>query len=474
MAEKTNNRRQSEDVNPFAKKAIKSDIDFSVNIKRQSGRIKAIHGVNGGPVTRHSEIDMSAYFSDVVFPTVRLHDIPYAYWGAVDVPCIFPLFHADHTDPRNYKFGKTDHYIKSILACGSKIIYRLGVSIENEPRFDADPPPDYNKWADICINIIRHYNEGWADGFRYNIKYWEIWNEAENGDGCMWNGSYESFVDFYITVSTRIKAAFPELMIGGPAMNGCMLRSENHERHMGMFLPHIKKAGVPLDFFSWHAYPEHPEQMPEAARSVRHILDEYGFKDTESHLNEWNMAPYAGDWGTRLDHHCNIGYMRRKCGVENSSLSASVLIQLQDAPIDMANFFNAALVKNGMFHWNGEPAKPYFAFKAFSIMCAETPVRLQINSDESDSGLSILAGISEKGDKIYLLASNFQSTKINYTIELQDLPAGKWEITTQVIDEFRNLDEDINKLSINSDGTLTIAVAPRVVRMIKLKRNCNE
>ncbi len=24
-----------------------------------------------------------------------------------------------------------------------------------------------------------HYTEGWADGFRYDMEYWEIWNEAD-------------------------------------------------------------------------------------------------------------------------------------------------------------------------------------------------------------------------------------------------------------------------------------------------------
>ncbi|MBI4578450.1 MAG: hypothetical protein HY718_02035 [Planctomycetes bacterium] len=41
---------------------------------------------------------------------------------------------------------------------------------------------DFAKWAKICVNIIRHYNEGWADGFHYNIRYWEIWNEPNVGN----------------------------------------------------------------------------------------------------------------------------------------------------------------------------------------------------------------------------------------------------------------------------------------------------
>jgi hypothetical protein len=39
------------------------------------------------------------------------------------------------------------------------------------------PPRDHDHWADICINIIRHYNEGWANGFHLNLDYWHIWEE---------------------------------------------------------------------------------------------------------------------------------------------------------------------------------------------------------------------------------------------------------------------------------------------------------
>ena len=51
-----------------------------------------------------------------------------------------------------------------------------GVGIKPYHTF---PPKDPEKWARICEHIIRHYTEGWADGYHYNIRYWEIWNEPE-------------------------------------------------------------------------------------------------------------------------------------------------------------------------------------------------------------------------------------------------------------------------------------------------------
>ena len=80
-------------------------------------------------------------------------------------------------------FAFTDAYLKPLVEAGCKIFYRLGVTIENNWKIKAYniyPPKDFAKWARICEHVVRHYNEGWAHGFKWGIEYWEIWNEPEN------------------------------------------------------------------------------------------------------------------------------------------------------------------------------------------------------------------------------------------------------------------------------------------------------
>lgn len=75
---------------------------------------------------------------------------------------------ADADDPKYYTFAKTDAYIAAIIKNGTQITYRLGESIESRSRqysnggFHVQPPKDNAKLAKICVNIIRHCNEGWA------------------------------------------------------------------------------------------------------------------------------------------------------------------------------------------------------------------------------------------------------------------------------------------------------------------------
>jgi hypothetical protein len=57
--------------------------------------------------------------------------------------------------------------------CGAQVYYRLGRSFAADPT----PPPDFGKFAEVCRHIVMHYNDGWAHGFHYGIKYWEVWNE---------------------------------------------------------------------------------------------------------------------------------------------------------------------------------------------------------------------------------------------------------------------------------------------------------
>lgn len=118
-------------------------------------------------------------------PYSRLHDVGGAFGSNhfIDIPNIFRDFDADELDPNSYDFSFTDSLLEAMNSYRLKPIYRLGVTIENPMPIKAlwiHPPKDYAKWARICEHIIRHYNKGWADGFFYDIKYWEIWGEPEN------------------------------------------------------------------------------------------------------------------------------------------------------------------------------------------------------------------------------------------------------------------------------------------------------
>ncbi|NLO73003.1 MAG: hypothetical protein GX100_02690 [candidate division WS1 bacterium] len=441
---------------------------ISVDFSAPQGCLREIHGANIGPLCMNGYYDLSDYHRRVRFPTIRLHDCVFYCWEVVDTPSIFPLFHLDEQDPENYRFARTDGYLQSILDCGSQIVYRLGVTIQNHPtfHFNTDPPEDYDKWADICINIIRHYNEGWANGFHHNIPYWEIWNEAENEGPVMWNAPYEEYHRFYVQVTKRIKAACPDIKIGGPA--ACF----PHEPRLRQFLTAVREGEAPLDFCSWHCYTGQPTKLVTGAQTVRALLDEYGYTQTESHVNEWNLGPYKNLWtygGRSVQQSAH--WIGRIKGAEGGALAASGLIALQDAAVDMSNFYDATNGPFGMFHDSGVPGKPYYAFLAFREMLDHTPVRCQVEGSDPDEGVAALAGSAADGSEHRVLLSNLEAALPDGAVplSLRGLPEGNWQVEHCRLDAHSNL-EPVDSFPLPADGQLTLLVMPRTTHLLRLWR----
>jgi hypothetical protein len=203
--------------------------DVSVNVDWNAGKgpIKEVNSVGQPPVMGWVGTNMFHHLRKIGAKYSRLHDVGGPYGGGrfVDIPNVFPDFDADETDPKNYRFQFTDKLLEGLVAAGCEPFYRLGVSIENNAHIERRhimPPKDFAKWARICEHIIRHYTEGWADGFHYDIEYWEIWNEPDDGlrISQMWNGTAEDYYRLYDVAAKHLKKCFPNIKIGGYAAIG--------------------------------------------------------------------------------------------------------------------------------------------------------------------------------------------------------------------------------------------------------------
>lgn len=344
-------------------------MNLSIDFMRHLGPIKPVHGV-GQPPVRWSSTAMFHYLEEAAIPYARLHDVggPYGQNRFVDIPNLFRDFDADPADPESYDFAFTDLVVSALITHHVEPVFRLGVSIENDCTIKAyriDPPKDFYKWAQICEGVIRHYTQGWANGFTYDIQYWEIWNEPDiNPDpqrSMMWRGTPGQFYEFYHTAATYLKEKFPHLKIGGYgscgfyAMPGTLTPSVTDQMryHLAFFdgfMDYICAHGTPLDFFSWHCYHSAPEVVQFAAY-VRKRLDEAGYMHTEHMLNEWNWE--ASTIGTA--HH--------------AALTAGMLLAMQGTSLDSAMFYDARCnigTYSGMFNcFTTQPHPAYYAFVAF-------------------------------------------------------------------------------------------------------------
>ena len=342
--------------------------NIHIDLKNTSGEIKPMNCVNNGPAgskVRQVRGNFDNY-ATANFPYARNHDASFyeGYGGEhiVDVHRIFKNFDADETDPASYVFEPTDRYLADTMEAGTKIFYRLGASIEHGYKYGTVPPKDFAKWARICEHIILHYNEGWADGFCYDIEYWEIWNEADckspDGSNPCWQGTEEEFFEFYEIAAKHLKSKFPNLKIGGPAF--CSPWPTPIRTH---FLEYVKEHNVPMDFYSFHNYTKTPLQIYETALEAENQLKLHGLYPMETILDEYN---YVRGW---RDENWRYS-LRSEKGLKGASYALGSMLACQASPLGKLMYYEARPC--GMCGlWNTdtlEPLKAYYAFLMFDVL----------------------------------------------------------------------------------------------------------
>ena len=349
-------------------------VSVKVDFTREAGRVKPMHAVGQPPVLGPRDYQLFRYLKEAGIPYSRLHDIgssvPQARAHMVDIPNVFPDFDADETKPENYDFTYTDKLLAALRANGVEPWFRLGVSIENDCRVKAYnilPPKDYAKWARICEHVIRHYTEGWADGYKWKIDYWEIWNEPDNRkdplDNQQWRGTFPEFCELYAVASRHLKACFPHLKIGGYGSCGYRLLStpepkrDDDMRHrvacIGAFLSFARARDLPLDFFSYHSYLA-PSDTVDHVAIARKALDDAGYAHTELSLNEWLPNPRHAKLGT----------------AEQAAEICAEMLGLQATRLDSAMIYDARCGLGSfspLFNpFTYRPHKAFYALKAFN------------------------------------------------------------------------------------------------------------
>lgn len=402
---------------------------LTIDASHAIGTIKRVNDVDNGPLCEHGLVDLSRNYKELGIRNVRLHDAPLTYDNVLDINYVFPDWNANPDRPESYRFTQSDFYLKSITDLDINIIFRLGYSAEGKTQVRHNtPPPDFSKWADVAAHIVRHYNKGWDNGPHANIKYWEIWNEPDGHE--FWSGSLDQYNHLYEITAQKLKAVDPSLKVGGPAIAGSMVFLDG-------FLKYTRNHHVPVDFVSWHIYTRRPDDIARRAHDVHALMEEDGYHNEESILDEWNYGP--SNWQKLFaDAVATRSYFDSTQNAAGAAFDVAVLIGLQDAPVDIATYYTGTTLMWGMFTSSGAPQKPYYAFLAFQRML-NSPRRVAVRG--SGSPLRTLAGISQDGHTLRILISNFSRESRTAEIDLAGLPwTGPARCKQQIIDNRHDLE----------------------------------
>lgn len=387
--------------------------NLDVDAGRVIGQIRSFQGLNGTPTAVMAGLpDLIDQYKELRVDQVRTHDVMgpteidsrFDYRGSYltflvpdsdqrahlvksgNAGIIFPNMSADPERPESYNFGPTDKVIAGIRASGAEVYYRIGRSY----GANTEPPADFDKFANIVKHIAMHYNQGWASGFHYNIRYWEFWNEPEG----FWSGTPEQFYALYAKTALALKSVDPAMKVGGDAR---AIASDDGPWREG-FIDYCAAHKLPLDFYSWHTYAganADPYDAVRLAGEIRGILDTKGFPKAESILSEWNLNPdFTALALAELQSAHNAAYV------------GAVMCYFQDAALDHAHFYRGDAAWMGIFDLQGDYYKPAYAYKAMGQML-DTPQRLEVKGTDA-FGFAGLAGRSEDGKKVQIFLSNYR------------------------------------------------------------------
>ena len=447
--------------------AFAADASFaglSVDFAKVVGKVRpALHSSGFGPTICSRKPQGEADIRAMGFEYARTHD-----WALLnsnervcDVHHIFPLMHLDASDPANYHFAPTDYLLRLTREeMGLKVFYRLGTSIEHsgpKVHFNSLIPEDFDKVAEIFAATVRHYNRGWAKGFNWGIRYWEIWNEPDGnnnmwclpeGDEPDWNPTTPEekeklekrralFVKFFVTVLKRLKSEFgDEIKVGGPAM--CAYR-ENWFRPL---LEACREAGVAPDFISWHGYVSDPMVLSAQAELARKLCDSLGFPKCELIVDEWHYFNHDDyDWGDlRSADPKTLAKIWEgpdgHNGIRSAVFALSTLSRLQNSKLEQAYYYGCRHV--GAWGFKDEFSRKYkvfYALKLFGDLIKGSP---EICESTSEGTVTTFAVRGADGRR-RLLVADYGGSERRLEVAVSGVPA-EAKMSCSVLDHQHNLE----------------------------------
>ena len=423
---------------------IEAQYSIIVNASHGFGQIAPIHGVNNGPWINTDwdlcqglwySADYSEKFNQTMIPSSRTHgegpgDMN-RIWKHLDSEGI-PIYDGyDPLNASNYDFSESDERISKTMGTShTQVYWRLGYSkggpaVENCPDWRA-PPDNFTVFAQAAVQVLKHYREGWADGYYYdNFNVVEVWNEPYLSD--WWSGTPDQYFEMYHEINSAVTTEFGETIDVVAALELSEGRIDFSQR----FLELAQQSNEPIDAVYVHLYRTNPSQTifnlyGDLNNSVESLLDQYGYpKNTPVYITEWNRnIPVYAQSVSSQSYLMSVLTIYNELWEGNQGNST-----LGHTNLRMAHFFAS---RSFMWNANLTPKPPGHTWEIYGEMISETPERLFVegghNSNSIDSDeLNILAGKSVTDDKVNILITRYVApasevpnhfSEINETISL--------------------------------------------------------
>jgi xylan 1,4-beta-xylosidase len=199
----------------------------------------------------------------------------------------------------------------------------------------AYPPKDYDKWAELIYQWVRHCVKRYGEP---EVKkwYWEVWNEPNIS---YWKGTIDEYFKLYDYTADAVKRALPAARIGGPTSTGPGWNKAAD--FLKVFLQHCfdgknyatGKRGAPLDYITFHAKgnPKVVDNHVRMNMSAQLKDVEKGFEIINAFPSFKNLPVIMGEFDPEGCAACSVDYSPENAyrnGTMYSSYTAASFAQL--------------------------------------------------------------------------------------------------------------------------------------------------
>ena len=433
--------------------AVPGAADATLVLGGTAGVIRRLSGLNIGPRGNLQNPDLTTPYQQLGTTLIRTHD----YYGPLDMSTLYPDRTKDPGLQTSYNFTglvgnelrSSDDTFHAIVTGGFEPYLRLGDSYNDVKVPTAG---ERANWIQAAVQVVRHYRDGQWNGFTSNLRYVEVWNEPDNSRFWPAPNTNADYYTLYSETAAALKAAFPDLKVGGPAVTPAGCLSERGRAFTRGFLDKVRSTRAPLDFFSWHMYSNNPDDYTNCAAYFRKELDARGFQDTPQHVSEWN---------TETEDESVADAVALRSNARGAAINTAAWINMQLASIDQEMFYRGPEpggdgVFYGMFWTTAAPKKVGLAAELWYNITGYGN-RLSVSGAASD--LYALAGMNSAGDTAVLVA-NTSSTSRTWSYAFAD---GRAATTSFIV---KTVSDDASEIVTTSGRTATFTIPAYGVQLV--------
>ncbi len=415
---------------------------LKIDLSMPVGTVKPMHGMCNGPMSYGA--DISHLFKEIGVPYVRFDETDTAISSyAVDISRIFKNLDADPKNTENYDFSYTDKYVRAAYDSGARVIFRLGESFDRMYSGKKDIlQNDIDAFTEICVNIVKHYNRYWADGYAYGIEYFEVLTHGHQE----YTEESERKFELYRRVSSALKLIDEDLKVGGMCFSDC-------GKAFREFLRYCRRTRSPLDFITISSFDSNPRDATEKIKEAIPMLYNLGFSNAEIIIGAWNYIDKDAVGSIPLkkllsSNDRDLSQIKRRLfeeqrSVKGAAYALAFMISLSRVrEISAACFYDA---QPNISPWCaisdrfGNPEKTFYSFKTYGEIYKAGNEIYSITEEQDGFAHSGIYSMAAEGDGVfYILISSFDGCGI-IDLRLDNIPENIYTADVFMLDGVKNM-----------------------------------